>query len=81
MYTPGPEEMQSIIESAGVPPQEVMSAAHRDLRDAMAPPGPVIVPASGRYNVLVDAVSFTRQEIHGLLARVAHLRERLTRWC
>lgn len=70
VYTLGPEKMQSIIESAGVPPQEVMSAAHKDLRDAMAPPGSVIVPASGRYNVLVGAVSFTRQEIHSLLARV-----------
>ncbi len=77
VYTPGPEEMQSIIESAGVPPEEVMSAAHRDLRDAMAPPGPVIVPASGRFNVLKDAVSFTRQEIRGLLARAGARSEAL----
>jgi hypothetical protein len=39
VYTPGPEEIQSIIEPAWVPPQEVMSEAHKDLRDAMAPPG------------------------------------------
>lgn len=38
VYTPGPEEMQNIIESAGVPPEEVMSAAHKDLRDAMGRP-------------------------------------------
>ena len=69
VYTPGPEEMQSIIKSAGVPPEEVMSAAHKDLRDAMAPPGPVIVTASEQFNVLRNAVSFTRQEIQNLLAK------------
>jgi len=69
VYTPAPERMQSIIEFAGVPPEEVMSAVRRDLRDAVAPPGPVTVPASGQYNVLRDAVSFTQPEIRSLLAR------------
>lgn len=70
VFAPGTEDMQRIITSSGVLPEEVMSEMYRGLRDAMAPVEPVIVPASGRYNVLVDAVTFTRQEIRGLLAKV-----------
>jgi hypothetical protein len=51
VFTPAPEAIRSIVESAEAP-QEIMSAAGLDLRNAMAPPGSVVVPPSERFNAL-----------------------------